>query len=188
MNATLRTEDYYITPEEYLASERISQTKHEYLAGVVYAMAGASRGHNRIVGNIARELSSQLRGKPCEAFSSDMRLTIQNGSTEFYYYPDVVVDCSGSTRNMVEEPTVVVEVLSPDTERVDRGEKLNNYQNLPSLKAYVLVDQFHAAVTVYRREGDNWCMDFFGEKNAVIELPSIGCALPLSAIYERMHF
>lgn len=183
----LRKEDLYLTPEEYLAGERVSQTKHEYLAGVVYAMAGASGAHNRIARNILVELSIQLRGKQCEPFGSDMRLRIRNPRATFYYYPDVIVDCSGEVLNEVEKPTVIFEVLSPDTERSDRGDKLVNYQNLPSMRVYILVDQYKAAVTVFRRgEGDAWDMAVLGSINDTLELPEIGCSLSLRAMYERV--
>lgn len=183
----LRKEDLYLTPEEYLAGERVSQTKHEYLAGVVYAMAGASGAHNRIARNILVELSIQLRGKQCEPFGSDMRLRIRNPRATFYYYPDVIVDCSGEVLDEVEKPTVIFEVLSPDTERSDRGDKLVNYQNLPSMRVYILVDQYKAAVTVFRRgEGDAWDMAVLGSINDTLELPEIGCSLSLRAMYERV--
>src|SRR5438128_5694108 len=102
----LRKEDYYITPETYLAAERISERKHEYVAGAVHAMAGASRRHNLIAINILTELANQLRGKKCAPFSSDMRLRIHEAAASFYYYPDVTVDCTGSEQNEVTEPTV----------------------------------------------------------------------------------
>lgn len=183
----LRKEDIYLTPEEYLAGERVSQTKHEYLAGMVYAMAGASRGHNLIAGNIFGELRNQLRGKKCVPFGSDMRLRIRNPRATFYYYPDVMVECTEATGDEVQEPSVIFEILSPDTERADRGEKLTNYQNIPSMRVYVLVDQYKAAVTVYRRvEGDAWEMEFLGSIDDTLTLPEIECSLPLRSIYERV--
>ncbi len=183
----LRKEDVYLTPEEYLAGERVSQTKHEYLAGMVYAMAGGSTAHNRISRNVLVELTVQLRGKRCEPFVSDMRLRIRNPRATFYYYPDVTVDCSDATGNEVEEPSVIFEVMSPDTERSDRGEKLVNYQNIPSMRVYVLVDQYKAAITVYRRgEGDAWEMEFLGSIDDTLALPEIECTLPLRSIYERV--
>jgi len=183
----LRKEDVYLTPGEYLAGERVSQTKHEYVAGMVYAMSGASRAHNLVAGNVFGELRNQLRGKKCVPFGSDMRLRIRNPRATFYYYPDVTVDCSGEVGNEMEEPSVIVEVLSPDTERSDRGEKLVNYLNIPSMRVYVLVDQYKAAVTVYRRgEGDAWEMEFLGSIDDTLALPEIECTLPLRSIYERV--
>jgi len=181
---------YYTTPEDYLAAERLSKRKHEYLAGVIYAMAGTTADHERIVGNIYSSLLTQLRGRKCEAFSSNIKVHIRRAETvDFYYYPDVIVDRSTPPGDQVfvEHPSVIFEVLSPATERIDRGEKLANYQALPSLDAYVLVDQFHIAVTVYRRTTDGWVSEFYGEKDAVLQFPTIECALPMTTIYERTH-
>ena len=187
MGNALRNDDYYISPDDYLAGERVSANKHEYLAGVVHMMAGTSIGHDRIAGNILRILGNHLSGRPCEAFSSDVKVRIRTDFSEFFYYPDVTVDCSaqGNTALYAEEPRVIFEVLSPDTERVDRGEKRLNYQTLPSLEVYCLVNQFRVAVTVYRRTPEGWVSEFMSEKMDVLQLPSIGCELPLAAIYER---
>jgi Uma2 family endonuclease len=181
--------NYYISPEDYLVGERVSQQKHEYLAGVIYAMAGTSIGHARIADNILRELGNQLRGRPCEAFSSDVKVRIRRDAADFFYYPDVTVDCSGANDRSLfaEEQIAIFEVLSPDTERIDRGEKLRNYQALPSLEVYALVDQFHVAVTVYRRTDEGWVREFLTAKTNVLALPTIEVALPLGTIYERTH-
>lgn len=181
--------EYYSTPEDYLAGERVSQQKHEYLAGVIYAMAGTTVGHDRLAGNIYRNLGNQLSGHRCEVFSSDVKVRIRKDAADFFYYPDVTVDCSGAVNQALfaDEPRVIFEVLSPDTERVDRGEKLRNYQALASLDLYALVDQFHIAVTAYRRTADGWAMEFLTERNDVLSLPSIECQLPMRVIYERTH-
>jgi Uma2 family endonuclease len=186
MASALRA-DYYVTPEEYLAGERLAAQKHEYLAGVIYAMAGTSIGHDRIAGNIHGELRAQLRGKRCEALSSDVKVRIVRDAADFYYYPDVTVDCSGAPNQSLfaEKPRVIFEVLSPDTERIDRGEKLRNYQALLSLEVYALVDQFHVAVTIYRRMEEGWTCELLTELTDVIALPGIECALPMAAVYER---
>jgi Uma2 family endonuclease len=99
------------------------------------------------------------------------------------------VDCSNPAgeSHFVDEPRMIVEVLSRDTERIDRGEKLRNYQEISALEVYALVDQFHIAVTVYRRSDGNWSMEFFAEKEDVLQFPEIECALPMTAIYERTH-
>ena len=179
--------DNYIAPAEYLTGEEISSARHEYLDGVVYMMAGGSAAHNRIATNIVGELRAFLRGKTCEAFGSDTRVRVRAEKGEFYYYPDVTVDCSGRPNDSqyAEAPSVIFEVLSPATERVDRVEKLHNYQQIPSLQAYVLVDQLRVAVTIYRRVSGGWESEVLVEKDDVLSLPAIECALPLSAIYER---
>lgn len=186
MSTQLATE-YYRTPEEYLAAELQSEERHEYLAGAVYAMAGSSVRHNRITGNIFSELRDQLRGKPCREFSTDIKVPIQQKDARFYYYPDVIVDCSSipDTSYFSEEPRVIFEVLSPHTERIDRGEKLQNYQSLSSLVVYVLVDQSNLVVTVYRRTKDNWTKELLTAREDTLLLPEIECHLPLAAIYER---
>ena len=179
--------DYFISPEEYLAGESLSQQRHEYLAGVIYAMAGTTMGHGRIGSNINRSLGNQLEGRRCESFTADLRVRIQRDAASFYYYPDVVVDCSGgaNTALFAEVPRIIFEVLSPDTERIDRGEKLHNYQSIAALDAYVLVDQSQLAVTVYRRTAEGWVREFYTEKTDTLALPEIECSLPLSTIYER---
>jgi Uma2 family endonuclease len=179
--------DEFISPDEYLAGEVHAEDKHEYLDGTVHMMAGASIGHDRIAGNIYRIIGNKLAGHPCEVFTSDVKVRVKPGKAEFYYYPDVTVDCSTQRNSSLyaESPRVIFEVLSPDTERVDRCEKRLNYQTLPSLEVYCLVDQFRVAVTVYRRTESGWTQDFFADKANVIPIPSIGCELSVAAIYER---
>jgi Uma2 family endonuclease len=188
----LRKEDVYTTPEEYLAGERLSDTKHEYLAGVVHAVSGATRAHTRISGNIVSELNRQLRGRPCEAFGLDLKVRIRFGGAEFFYYPDALVDCASdgqSRQHYVDDPTVIFEVLSPSTERIDKSEKFSIYSRLPSLRIYGLVDQYRPVVTLYRREpGGDWREEFYGSIEDTLALPEIDCTLPLTAIYERMGF
>lgn len=181
--------DYYTSVEGYLAGERVSQQKHEYLAGVVYAMAGTTIDHDRIAGNIYRSLGNQLAGKKCETFSSDVKVRIENDGAKFYYYPDVTVDCGTPTGSSLfaERPVAIFEVMSPDTERIDRGEKLRNYQSIPSLQVYALVDQFHIAVTVYRRTDDDWTMEFLTSQEDVLALPHADCSLRMADVYERTH-
>ncbi len=191
MSTSLRIEDYYISPDDYLAAERVSDTRHEYVAGKIYAMAGASVWHERICANITGELRAQLRGKRCEAFGSNIRVRIENpGMAEFYYYPDAMVECSGlpNGTHYAEEPVVIFEVLSPETERIDLGEKLAHYRSLPSVRVYAVVNQHNPAVTIYRRRGETWEMEFLGRTDGTLELPEIGCRLPMAAIYDRMGF
>ncbi len=179
--------DYYVTPEEYLAGELIAERRHEYVAGIVYAMSGTTTGHGRILTNISRELSQQLRGRRCEAFTSELKVRIQTQKSHFYYYPDVVVDCGKSANDnlFADEPRVIFEVLSESTERTDRGEKRINYQTLSSLDVYVLVDQHRAAVTVYRRAENDWTTELLTAATDALALPTVGCSLVLNTIYER---
>ncbi len=180
---------YYVSADEYLAGERISQQRHEYLAGIIYAMAGTPVEHNRIVSSIVAESVQQLRGKPCDVFSNDIKVRVQTDVAEFYYYPDVIVDYGSpnAASLFAKEPRAIFEVLSPDTERIDRAEKLRNYQSIPTLDLYALVDQHHVAVTLYRRAGQGWEWQFLTTKSETISLASAHFDLPLSAIYERTH-
>jgi len=184
---TLEPPGYLKTAEEYLAAERVAEQKHEYLAGAVYAMAGTTRDHERIAINICGELRAQLRGRPCEVFASNIKVRIHKHADRFFYYPDVTVDCGSAAGDSLfaEDPRVIFEILSPETERIDRVEKLYNYQTLPSLAAYVLVDQLRLAVTVYRRTNNEWVVELLTKNGDVLKLPEIECALPVTAIYER---
>ncbi len=124
-------------------------------------------------------------------FSSNMRVRIrQPGEPGCYYYPDAVVDCSGLPNTAIysEEPAVIFEVISAETERIDVGEKQTHYRTLPSLRVYVLVNQFNPAVTIYQRVGAGWQIEFLGRMDLVLELPEIECRLPLATMYERMGF
>jgi Uma2 family endonuclease len=176
-----------ISVEEYLEGEKIADVRHEYVDGYVYAMAGASADHNRIVVNLVSELRTALRGKSCEAFSTDMKVKIPPAFADAFYYPDIVVACDpkDNAKYHREDPTVIIEVLSPDTERTDRREKAIAYWQIPSVKNYVLVEQDRMNITVLHREEVGWRKEELDGKNAVLKLSSIGVKLPLSTIYER---
>jgi len=185
MTAVLKSSQW-ISPEEYLDGERLSEVRHEYIDGCVYAMAGASDDHNRIALNIATELNSQMRGGRCEAFMNDMKLKASPGSSLFYY-PDVFVVCdpADNARYFRERPTVIFEVLSPETERTDRREKLLTYQDISTLASYIIVEQDRLGATVFRRTGSVWKSGLLKGKKAVIRLPEIGVEFALERIYER---
>jgi Uma2 family endonuclease len=132
------------SPEEYLASERQSEVRNEYVGGQVLAMTGGGRSHGIISLNIAASLHGQLRGHPCEVYSNDMRVTVSR--TRAYFYPDVVVVCGGpqvedAHEDTLVNPTLIVEVLSPSTKEYDHGTKWEHYRQLPSLQDYLLVAQ-----------------------------------------------
>ena len=151
----------HYTPEEYLALERKASCKSEYVNGQIIAMTRASRIHNLIAGNFYRDASQQLRGRPCEAYISDMRVKVRH--TGLYTYPDVVVVC-GETRfedvdnDTLLNPTVIVEVLSASTEAYDRGEKFAHYRRLESLQEYVLVAQDKVRMEHYAQQGAQWLL------------------------------
>ena len=179
----------YLTQEEYLAFEREADIKHEYCNGQLYAMSGASRAHNLISGNIFGELRSQLKGRPCEVYMGDMRVLVD--AARSYRYPDVVVACDAprfqdDVFDTLLNPTVIVEVLSLSTEARDRGEKFAEYAQLVSLREYILVSQKTVHVEHYLRQGTRWVSRECRDLDAVLQLESIGCALPLRDIYEKV--
>ena len=181
----------YFTPQEYLTLERKAAYKSEYLDGHIIAMAGASRTHNRITLDISTELNLQLRGRDCEVFSSDMR--VRPSADDAYFYPDVVVVCEEQAfeddgLDTLLNPIVIVEVLSPSTEAYDRGEKFHRYQQLASLKEYVLVAQDKVQVELYHRHGEQWGLNTYRTIEDVVFFPAIGCELPLRDIYGRVTF
>lgn len=175
-----------ISVEDYLEGERLSEMRHEYVGGQVYAMAGASDDHNRIVGNIFSALHERLRGKRCEPFMADMKVRLPG--SQAFYYPDVLVVCdpTDDATYYRERPAVIFEVLSPDTERTDQREKRFAYALIPSVKVYVIVAQHKRELTVLRRgRGGSWRSEVIEGRNAVLKLPELRLEIPLARIYER---
>ncbi|AHY48167.1 Uncharacterized protein conserved in cyanobacteria (plasmid) [Rubrobacter radiotolerans] len=173
---------YLLSVGEYLALERGSSVRHEYVGGELYAITGASRRHNRIALNIARRLADAAEGSPCRVYVSDMKVRVE----EAFYYPDVMVCCERPPEDEYTEdaPCVVVEVLSPSTEGTDRREKLAAYERIPSLKAYVIVAQDERLVTHYARdETGRWRRgDLTGEGRLPVSCPE-GAELTLDEVY-----
>jgi len=184
-----QTKQHY-TPEEYLALERQAQYKSEYYAGEIFAMAGASRWHNLIVANVVGELRSQLKGRPCTTYPSDMRLKIS--PTGLYAYPDVTVVCGeaqfeDTQQDILLNPTLIVEVLSDSTEAYDRGGKFAHYRKLDSLMAYVLITQTKPHIEHYVRQPDNrWLLSEADSVHDTIHLPAIDCHLALAEVYDKV--
>ena len=174
-----------MTYPEYVAGERASDTKHEYLRGEVWAMAGGTREHARLAANVIRELGRALEGRPCVVFTSDLRVRIL--ATDRATYPDVSVVCGPAETapddvDAITNPTVLVEVLSDSTGADDRGQKFAHYRRIPSLREYVLVSQRAPRIEVYRREGDVFVLTEAGPGGAA-RLVSLDVALPVDAIY-----
>lgn len=183
----------FFTPAEYVAFERTTDARHEYLDGHVYAMAGESIEHSRICVNVAAELRAQLRGGPCEALSPNMKVVTSPAG--LFSYPDVVVVCGepqfyDGRRDILTNPTVVFEVLSPSTEAYDRGDKFLRYRTqVASLQEYVLVSQHRPLVEHYVRQPDGtWSYSSAAGLSESLDLPSIGCRLALSEVYDRVTF
>lgn len=182
----------YLTPAEYLALERHSETKSEYWQGETYALAGANRGHNLVAFNLAATLGPQLKHRPCEAYVGDMRVKVT--SAGLYTYPDVTIVCGKAEFEDHDEdtllnPTVIIEVLSPSTEAYDRGAKFEFYRMLESLSDYLLVSQSSPTIEHFTRHADDrWLLATCKGLEAVAEIPSIGCELRLADVYDKVEW
>jgi Uma2 family endonuclease len=187
--------------EDYLAIERDSEERHEYLDGEIYEMAGESPEHGRICINMSGILYAQLRGKPCEAFSKDMKVRSgpipKPGRTTkgLYSYPDLLVVCGelkfhDEHRDVLLNPKVIIEVISPSTEAFDRGEKWIRYQTwLPELTDYLLVSQSTPQIDHFHRQaGGEWRYSLMNQLEGSLQLQSIDCTLPLTDVYDRIVF
>lgn len=182
----------YISPEEYLERERKAETRSEYVRGEIFAMAGASIRHGRIISNLMRELGNRLIDSPCEVFSTDLRLAVDPAG--MYTYPDVMVVCGDPVtldmhRDTIVNPVVIVEILSDSTKNYDRGQKFQYYRMLPSLKEYVTVaqDEIHLERHIRGSAGE-WILTEFEKLDDVVEFQSISVSLVLSEIYKRIDF
>lgn len=181
------------TAEEYLTAERIAEYKSEFDGGKILPMPGASRQHDRIAVDITTNLNVQLSGRTdCEVFSADMRVYVP--LTGLYTYPDVTVVCgeprfTGFDVDTLLNPAVIVEVLSDSTETRDRGEKFAQYQTVPTLEEYVLIDQFRPRIEVFKRHTEGqWLYSRVDGLDASVTLASIGCTLALRDVYHRVSF
>ena len=175
----------YISVEDYLLSERASVVRHEYLGGLVYAMAGETRTHNRSTGNLYFALRQHLSGKPCQLYMSDIRVNFDLRGDEYFYYPDLVVTCDkrDTHKRFVQHPRLIIEVLSESTERVDKREKFFAYTSIKSLEEYVLVAQDSKEITTFRR-ADGWKANTISGAKAKVLLKSLKLSLPIASIYE----
>ena len=172
-----------ISEEDYLARyAQESDTRYEYINGEIWAMAGASRNHNIIAGNVYAALHSQLKNHPCQAFISDWRVQAQHN----YYYPDVVIDCQAQGSQAI-QPVLIIEVLSDSTRQTDLTLKLHDYRQIPSLQEYIVLEQNFMAALAYRRS-DDWKATSYTQASDTISLASIGCTLSLAEIYARVEF
>lgn len=179
-----------MTVEEYLALDRASpNVRYEYIDGVITMLAGGTANHSSISVNIASELRTALRGKPCKVFNSDLKVSV---SKTRYVYPDISVSCDQrdfrGRGDILHNPRVIFEVLSPGTQANDRRQKFTYYRNCPSVQEYVLVSADEQAVDVYRRATEKlWTLHLFGPGDDV-ELKSIDVSIPIAAIYEDVKF
>jgi Uma2 family endonuclease len=182
----------FLSPEEYLEQERRAEYKSEYLAGEVFAMAGASRRHGLIVTNLIGELRQQLKGKPYEVYSGHLRLRVTLAG--LYTYPDVMVvyadvQFADDQKDTVLNPVVLIEVLSESTSDYDRGRKFESYRTLPSLREYLTVAQDKPHIEHWtRQQEDSGSLVEFSNLSQTIRLASIDCVLPLKEIYDKIDW
>ena len=179
-----------VSVEDYLAGELVSPVKHEYLDGVVYAMSGGRNVHHQIASNTLIAVGSRLRGRPCRAFNSDIKIRIRLPNRVRFYYPDASVICRPNppTDSFQDEPTVLFEVLSRSTRRIDQGEKRDAYLTIPSLSVYVLLEQETPTAVVYRRTDQGFVREDYQGTGAVLPLPEVGTELPLADVYDGVDF
>ncbi|MEZ4295419.1 MAG: Uma2 family endonuclease [Polyangiaceae bacterium] len=177
-----------MTPEEYLAFERASDDKHEYADGEIFAMSGGTREHSLLAHNLQLELGTALRERPCEVHGSDLKIKTAAGR---YHYADVFVICgdpvfADGARDVVQNPKVIVEVLSDSTERYDRGDKFASYRTIDTLVDYVLLSQTAMLVEhFHRREDGAWLYRTLGPGDR-LSLSSLGCDVPVERLYFKV--
>ncbi len=182
----------FLSLEDWLEGERaVLEGRSEYLDGEVFAMTGASLDHNTIVMNIGRELSIQLKGHPCRVCANDMKVLIRSANAG--KYPDLVAHCGepellDDRRDVLLNPSLIVEVLSDSTKACDRGDKFALYRRIPSLREYLLVSQDRVQVERYRRgEDSRWTLTDYAGLEDRITLESLDCVLTLAEIYDKVE-
>lgn len=178
----------FITVDDYLAGEAIAPIKHEYVAGEVFAMAGASVANVTVAGNVFAMLRAHVRGGPCRVYIADMKLRVARAHA--FFYPDCFVTCEaadGAEPSYKQHARVVVEVMSESTEAYDRGAKFASYRQLPTLEEYVLIDSRTRSVEVFRRHPDGWILQPVAADGR-LNLATLGFDCTLDAIYEDVHF
>lgn len=189
MNAL--AEERWISVEEYLEEEKVSELRHEYVAGHVFAMTGSSEAHNRVNANLAYHLRAATRGTPCGLFITDMKVSVP--TQQAYYYPDVMLSCEGydAESYVKSAPCLIAEVLSPSTKHIDRREKLIGYRQLASLRHYLIIAQDRLLVEHWQRDatGTDWVQQRLSAPDAEISIdcPPVRCTLRLADLYEDVR-
>jgi Uma2 family endonuclease len=189
------------TVDDYLRIERAAKERHEYLDGVIYAMAGESLNHGKVSMNVAASFHSQLKGTPCQTLTKDTKVrsgpTLTAGETSrvLFSYPDIVVvcgepNCLDAKTDVILNPTAIAEVLSASTEAFDRGEKFDRYQSWnPTLKDYLLISQDQPRIEHFTREADrSWSYHRYTGLDSAVAISSISCTLKLADVYDRVVF
>ncbi len=179
-----------VTEEQYLAIERAAEFRSEFLDGEMFTMSGGSMEHACIQQNLSGELYTALRGTPCRAFGPDLRMKV---SSRMYTYPGISVVCgrpllADEHEDSLLNPVVIVEVLSPSTEKYDRGLKFQHYRTIASLRDYILIDQGQMRIEQYTRQPDDtWSLRDYQRPEQELKIDSIGAAIPLQRIYDRVE-
>ncbi|BAZ84781.1 Uma2 family endonuclease [Dolichospermum compactum] len=179
----------YLSPEEYLEAEKSSPIKHEYIQGQIYAMAGASDAHVTITANLVALLRNHIRGTGCRLYVADMKARIE--SLDIFYYPDIMVTCDSRDTQFEyfkRYPSLIIEVLSPSTEALDRGDKFSDYQEIETLQEYVLVSQNRQRIDCFRRNSEGRWVLYSYRGNQQLELTSVNFSCPLTDVYEDVTF
>ena len=182
----------YLTPQQYLTRERKADFKSQYFEGEIFAMAGASREHNLIVGNLVRELGNELKNRLCEVYPSDMRVKVS--PTGLYTYPDAIVICDepeleDEHGDTLINPTVLFEVLSDSTESYDRGSKFRQYREIASLREYVMIAQDRVSIECYVRQPDQkWLLHETQTLDESVQFVSIDVTVTAAEIYRNIRF
>ncbi len=186
------------TASEYLAAEREADFKSEFYQGHIYplyggdpvrGMSGATVNHNRIVTNLSREISQQLKNRPCETFGSDMKVRVEED--DCFFYPDISglcgpIDFHDEKKDIYLNPAFIIEVSSDSTESFDRRKKLQSYRKIPGLKEYVLVSQRKKSVEIFRKQDDQWNGEILQDGTLILD--TVSCEIPFEEIYRNVDF
>ena len=178
----------FFDADDYLTWEERQTEKHEYVRGEVFAMVGALREHVVVAGNLYAAFKQRLRGGPCQAYISDLKLRVE--AADAFFYPDVMVSCDAAdhaSSRFIANPTLIVEVLSKSTAAFDRGDKFAAYRSLASLREYVLVDIPTRRVETFRRTSEQeWLFHEFSAAAAECLFPSLDLSVPLTEVFENL--
>jgi Uma2 family endonuclease len=173
--------------EEYLEGEKTGTIRHEFVDGQIYAMTGGSTNHNQITLNLAAKLHAHLAEGPCRVFASDMKVVTPQ---EISYYPDVMVCCDSTDResHLRRRPCLLIEVVSPHTERTDHYEKRLAYRQIPSLQEYVIVAQDKALIDIFRQADESWSRETLSQLDESLRFDSVQFVLRLDEVYKNIEF
>jgi Uma2 family endonuclease len=184
---------HHLSFDDWLEGERASlEGRSEFVGGEVFAMTGASVEHNAIVANIVRELGTQMKGRPCQVYANDLKVRVR--SADAGKYPDLIALCGehqfqDGRRDVLLNPSLIVEVLSDSTEAYDRGDKFALYRQIPSLREYLLFSQHRVQVELYSRSADGrWTLTDFSALTDSVPLASVDCTLSLAEVYDKVEF